>query len=61
MADYKNKRDFLSKICLLRMLGISLETIYRGIIPFVVLYLVVLALIIYFPAISLVGVRLLFN
>jgi C4-dicarboxylate transporter DctM subunit len=43
------------------VLGIRLETIYRGIIPFVVLYLIVLALITYVPAISLVGVRLLFD
>jgi C4-dicarboxylate transporter, DctM subunit len=43
------------------VLGIPLETIYRGILPFVVLYLVVLALITYVPAISLVGVRMLFN
>jgi C4-dicarboxylate transporter DctM subunit len=43
------------------VLGIRLETIYRGIIPFVVLYLIALGLITYVPAISLVGVRLIFN
>lgn len=43
------------------VLNIRLETIYRGIIPFVVLYLIVLALITYVPSISLVAVRLLFN
>ena len=41
------------------VLGIQLETIYRGIIPFVVIYLIALALITYIPAISLLGVRLL--
>ena len=41
------------------VLGIKLETIYRGIIPFVVIYLIALALITYIPAISLLGVRLL--
>ena len=43
------------------VLGIRLETIYRGILPFVLLYLIVLALITYVPDISLFGVRLLFN
>lgn len=43
------------------VLNIRLETIYRGIISFVVLYLIVLALITYVPSISLVAVRLLFN
>jgi C4-dicarboxylate transporter DctM subunit len=43
------------------VLRIPLETIYRGIVPFVVLYLLVLALITYVPDISLVGVRLLFQ
>jgi C4-dicarboxylate transporter, DctM subunit len=43
------------------VLNIRLETIYRGIIPFVALYLIVLALITYVPSISLVAVRLLFN
>ena len=42
-------------------LGIRLEIIYRGILPFVMLYLVVLVLITYVPAISLAGVWLLFN
>src|SRR5262245_41486992 len=39
------------------VLGLKLETIYRGIIPFVVIYLIALALITYIPDISLVGVR----
>jgi C4-dicarboxylate transporter DctM subunit len=39
-------------------LGLKLETIYRGIIPFIVLYLAALVLITYVPAISLVGVKL---
>jgi C4-dicarboxylate transporter DctM subunit len=39
------------------VLGLKLETIYRGIIPFVIIYLVALALITYIPAISLIGVR----
>jgi len=43
------------------VLGIRLETIYRGILPFVLLYLIVLALSTYLPGISLFGVRLLFN
>lgn len=43
------------------VLGIDLRVIYRGIVPFVVLYLVALALITYVPTISLVGVRLLLN
>jgi C4-dicarboxylate transporter DctM subunit len=41
------------------VLGIKLEPIYRGIIPFVFVYLVALGLITYIPEISLVGVRLL--
>lgn len=41
------------------VLGIKLEPIYRGIIPFVCVYLVALALITYIPFISLSGVRLL--
>ena len=41
------------------VLGIDLKLLYRGIIPFVVLYLIALALITYVPAISLIGVRLL--
>jgi C4-dicarboxylate transporter DctM subunit len=43
------------------VLGIRLETIYRGIIPFVVLYLVALALITYVPEISLSGMWLIFK
>ena len=39
-------------------LGLKLEVIYRGIIPFVVLYLIALVLITYVPAISLVGVKI---
>ncbi len=38
------------------VLGIDLKMLYRGIIPFVVLYLIALALITYIPGISLVGV-----
>ena len=41
------------------VLGLKLETIYRGIIPFVVIYLIALGLITYVPDISLIGVRLL--
>jgi C4-dicarboxylate transporter DctM subunit len=41
------------------VLGINLNAIYRGILPFLVIYLVALVLITYFPAISLTGVRLL--
>jgi len=41
------------------VLGIDLKLLYRGIIPFVVLYLIALALITYVPAVSLIGVRLL--
>jgi C4-dicarboxylate transporter DctM subunit len=37
------------------VLGIDLKIIYRGIIPFVLIYLAALALITYVPAISLVG------
>ena len=39
-------------------LGLKLDVIYRGIIPFIVLYLVALLLITYVPAISLAGVKL---
>ena len=39
------------------VLGLKLETIYRGIIPFVVIYLIALALITYIPDISLIGVH----
>jgi C4-dicarboxylate transporter DctM subunit len=42
------------------VLGIPLNTLYRGIIPFVVIYLIALALITYVPEISLAGVRLFF-
>jgi C4-dicarboxylate transporter DctM subunit len=38
------------------VLGIDLKVIYRGIIPFALLYLAALALMTYVPAISLVGV-----
>jgi C4-dicarboxylate transporter, DctM subunit len=38
-------------------LGLKLETIYRGIIPFVIIYLIALALITYVSDISLIGVR----
>lgn len=41
------------------VLGIDLKIIYRGIIPFVLIYLAALALITYVPAISLVGVWML--
>ncbi len=41
------------------VLGIDLKTIYRGILPFAVLYLVALVLITYVPALSLAGVWLL--
>lgn len=41
------------------VLGIKLEPIYRGIIPFVFVYLVALGFITYFPQISLIGVKLL--
>ena len=40
------------------VLGLRLATIYRGILPFLALYLAALALITYVPAISLAGVRL---
>jgi len=41
------------------VLGLELGTIYRGILPFLVIYLVALVIITYVPAVSLVGVRLL--
>ena len=41
------------------VLGLELKAIYRGIIPFVFLYLVALALITYIPEISLASMRLL--
>jgi C4-dicarboxylate transporter DctM subunit len=40
------------------VLGLELGAIYRGIIPFVVLYLIALGLITYIPWLSLVGVEL---
>jgi C4-dicarboxylate transporter, DctM subunit len=40
------------------VLGLKLEVIYRGILPFIAIYLVALVLITYVPEISLVGVRL---
>ena len=39
------------------VLGLKLDVIYRGIIPFVVIYLIALALITHWPDLSLVGVR----
>ena len=41
------------------VLGLRLETIYRGIVPFLGIYLVALVLITYIPEISLAGMRLL--
>jgi len=41
------------------VLGLELGTIYRGIIPFVIIYLVALVLITYIPVISLGGMHLL--
>ena len=41
------------------VLGLKLGVIYRGIIPFLLIYLVALVLITYIPEISLIGVRLL--
>jgi C4-dicarboxylate transporter DctM subunit len=41
------------------VLGLKLDVIYRGVIPFLVIYLIALALITYVPAISLLGMRLL--
>ncbi len=41
------------------VLGLELRSIYRGIIPFLVIYLIALALITYIPAISLGGMHLL--
>ena len=40
------------------VLGLKLEVIYRGIVPFVVIYLIALALITYVPDISLIGVAI---
>jgi C4-dicarboxylate transporter DctM subunit len=42
------------------VLGLKLSTIYRGIVPFLFIYLVALAIITYIPAISLAGVKLFF-
>lgn len=42
------------------VLGLKLPVIYRGILPFLVLYLIALALITYIPAISLAGMWLFF-
>lgn len=42
------------------VLGLPLRVIYRGIVPFLVLYLIALALITYVPVISLAGMRLFF-
>jgi C4-dicarboxylate transporter, DctM subunit len=39
------------------VLGLKLETIYRGIIPFVIIYLIALGLITYIPDISMIGVK----
>lgn len=41
------------------VLGLDLKAIYRGIIPFLIVYLIALVLITYVPAISLTGPRLL--
>ncbi len=43
------------------VLKLPLETIYRGIMPFIVIYLIALGLITYIPEISLIGVKLLVN
>ena len=43
------------------VLKLPLESIYRGIVPFVVIYLIALGLITYIPGISLWGMRLLLN
>lgn len=43
------------------VLGIDLNTLYRGILPFLLLYLIALALITYVPELSLIGVRVLLN
>jgi C4-dicarboxylate transporter, DctM subunit len=39
------------------VLGLKLETIYRGIVPFIAIYLVALLVITYVPQLSLAGVR----
>ena len=41
------------------VLGIDVMKIYKGIIPFLVIYLIALAIITYVPSVSLLGVRLL--
>lgn len=41
------------------VLGLEPKAIYRGIIPFLVIYLIALGLVTYAPAISLGGMRLL--
>lgn len=41
------------------VLGLKIGVIYRGIVPFVILYLIALALITYIPDVSLAGMRLL--
>ena len=41
------------------MLGLDINKIYRGILPFLVIYLVALVIITFVPAISLAGVKLL--
>ncbi len=43
------------------VLGVDLKSIYRGILPFVVLYVIALGLITYIPSISLAGVWLLMD
>jgi C4-dicarboxylate transporter DctM subunit len=43
------------------VLGIPLQTLYRGIIPFVFIYLIALAIITYVPDVSLIGMRLFFK
>ncbi|MBM3405928.1 MAG: TRAP transporter large permease [Betaproteobacteria bacterium] len=42
------------------VLGLPLNVIYRGIVPFLFIYLIALALITYIPVISLAGMRLFF-
>jgi C4-dicarboxylate transporter DctM subunit len=42
------------------VLGLPLNTIYRGIVPFLFIYLVALAIITYVPIISMAGVKLFF-
>ena len=41
------------------VLGLEVEKIYRGIIPFLFIYLIALVIITYIPAVSLIGVQLL--